>query len=198
MASVILHKDINLLPKYKLKEKDSQRSHNLLFISFVGVLIISIAVALLFVKSYTDLVSRENVINGEIAKMEATENQIKELDSVKASIDERKKYQDNIEKSNTSMIKLLEFLEGEVSSIYLSGLSDGATSTGAKQITITGSAINKDTVADFSAKLRASDLFSDVLISSVTEADKATSSSVFGDTVSDTPLAKFTIVCTLS
>ena len=88
-------------------------------------------------------------------------------------------------------------LHGNIHDRFLLGTTDGTTSGGGKQITITGAAISKEAIADFQNKLNESGMFSDVFIPAVNQADRANSSSVFGDAVTDATLTRFSIVCTL-
>ena len=197
MAHVILNKDINLLPKYKLEEKSKRKSKDLVTLALAGVLIALGLFSFFSMNNYYNTIAYRDDLTAKIEKLNETEKRIGELERVKSYIQARVKYQENIDKTNTSMIKLLEFLENERSNgVYLSGFSD-STKDGRKQITITGAALSKEAIADFEEKLIESEMFSSVFMPSLTQADKADSTSVFGDEATNIPLIKFSIICVL-
>ena len=198
MAVGVLNKDINLLPRRKLEEISRKKAQRHVLYYMILVLSILICFALFCMNYYAGMLSAKTSLETQITELNMTEARMQELEAVNAAIAARERYRENIDKSNTSMISLLDFLENEdANGVFLSGFSDGTAQGGEKQITITGSAVNKDVIADFQDKLNESGMFSSVFMPSLTQVERADSTSVFGEGATNATLVMFSIICVL-
>ena len=204
MTVNILNKDINLLPKYKIDEVANQTIYRLVLFYMLIALMAIVVIAMLCMSGYSSMISSRAKLGLEIAALSLTEERMLELDKVRAAVEARELYQENIDKSNTSMIRLLEFLENEnANGVYLSGFSDGVSQDGRKQITISGSAVDtgeslaKDAIAAFMETLKDSQIFEEVFTQTVNVQENADIISVFGDEATGVTLSRFSIICVL-
>ena len=198
MTYSVLTKDINLLPKYRIEQKSGQRSYQIALISMAGALVLFVAVAFGFWSHNQTLSAQANQLEQDILRLQETEKRAAQLEKVKRQIEARERYQSNIDKTNTSMITLLKFLDRERSNgVYLNGFSDSMTRTGEKQVTITGTAVDKDAIANFADKVKQSEMFSSVFIPTITLTNNTTAASVFGELTTNAQMYTFSIICVL-
>jgi len=198
MSGSILNKDINLLPKYKLAENSSQRTYNVVLLALTAVL------AALTLSSFS-IIGRNKILSSNIdnyrrdkAALSRIDLKLDTLNGLEAAIRAREAYQENIDKSNTSTIKLLEYLESEIGNgIHLSGLSDSVDKNGVKVITVSGYAVTKVRIADFSSVLSQSEMFSDVLPPSIQQVSRIDIADIFGEEINYETMQKFSVVCNL-
>ena len=195
----ILTKDINLIPKYKIDAKLGKKSYKRALLIMTGVLVLSMAAAFGLWNHTSSLQGVKTRLNQDIARMQETQDRANRLEHIKTQIEAREAYDENISKTNTSMIMLLEYLERERSNgVYLVGFSDSVTRDGLKQITINGGAVDKFAIDNFMGKLEESALFSSVYIQTITQSANTTITDLYGEIVSNEPLQTFNIICILA
>lgn len=165
-------KDLNLIPKSYILEKQKRKNRILRTAAGICVGIVSIALFAIPLYMKHTLQLEVDSYNKKAAQTDRYKVLLDRLDAVKQKFNEREKTAGSIGKDLFSAVTLLERLEkGIPERLYVTDLNIGSQNGGQVEITLAGICATEKDLASYVTNLREENYFSNIAISSIKKSE---------------------------